>query len=231
MRIDAELLRLIRDQGLAGGFLFGWADEWFKFTWNTIEHQDGERRQLWHDPLTNEQHFGLLAMDAAGPPDAASQRTCSTPSGGWPVRRATARVDESYVHLRIGLGDSPPSALTLGFDVLPGLVGNAPPGALDRMADAAFALEPGRTGPGRPTCGTSSIRCRWTTGAGRGARAGAGRLEAVRAGGEPGADRAEHRRAAAGRDPSTWARCATAAGIRPTRTRTAGRCGGATATT
>ena len=39
MRIDAELLRLIHDVGLGGGFLFAWTDEWFKFTWNTIEHQ------------------------------------------------------------------------------------------------------------------------------------------------------------------------------------------------
>jgi hypothetical protein len=139
MRIDADLLRLIKDQGLGGGFLFGWTDEWFKFTWNTIEHQDGERRQLWHDALTNEQHFGLLAMDPAGPPDAETAYLFDA-EGGWPVRRATARIDESSVHLRLGLGDAPPGTLTLGFDVLPGLVGNAPPGALDRMADAAFTL-------------------------------------------------------------------------------------------
>lgn len=140
MRIDAELLRLIKDQGLAGGFLFALADEWFKVTWNTGTHQDGERRQLWHDPLTDEQHFGLLAMDATGQPDAPDSYLFDA-EGGWPVRRATARVDESYVHLRIGLGKSPPSSLTLGFDVLPGLVGNAPPGAMDRMADAAFTLD------------------------------------------------------------------------------------------
>ena len=139
MRIDADLLRLIRDEGLSGGFLFGWADEWFKFTWNTIGHQDGERRQLWHDPYTNEQHFGLLAMDAAGDP-AAPERYLFDAEGGWPARRATVRVDESYVHLRIGLGDSPPSALTLAFDVLPGLDGAPPPGSGDRAADAALTL-------------------------------------------------------------------------------------------
>jgi hypothetical protein len=140
MRIDAELLRLIRDQGLAGGFVFALTDEWFKFTWNTITHQDGERRQLWHDPLTNEQHFGLLAMDPAGQPDARPAYLFDA-EGGWPVRRATARVDESYVTLRLGLGDAAPGTVTLGFDVLPGLVGNAPPGSRDRMADAAFVLD------------------------------------------------------------------------------------------
>ncbi|PRY22370.1 hypothetical protein CLV70_11774 [Pseudosporangium ferrugineum] len=140
MRIDAELLRLIRDQGLAGGFLFAWADEWFKFTWNTVAHQDAERRQLWHDPLTNEQHFGLIAMDAAGSPEATTAYLVDDESAR-PARRVTARVDEAYVHLRVGLGASPPGALTVGFDVLPGLTGPAAPGSGNREADAAFVFD------------------------------------------------------------------------------------------
>ncbi|GGQ67576.1 hypothetical protein [Couchioplanes azureus] len=140
MRIDAELLRLIQDQGLAGGFLFAWVDEWFKFTWNTVAHQDPERRQLWHDPLTNEQHFGLLAMDAAGPP-GQPERFLVDDESGWPARRMTARVDEAYLHLRVGLAGSPPGALTLGFDVLAAVSGAPPPGSGSAEADAAFALD------------------------------------------------------------------------------------------
>ncbi|UQU64265.1 hypothetical protein COUCH_35790 [Couchioplanes caeruleus] len=146
MRIDAELLRLIKDQGLSGGFVFGWVDEWFKFTWNTIEHQVAERRQLWHDPLTNEQHFGLIAMDAAGSPDAAAEYLLDDESA-WPARRVTARVDESFVQLRIRLGTPAPNALTVGFDVLPALTGPPAPGTGNREADAAFVLDPiARTG-------------------------------------------------------------------------------------
>ena len=140
MRIDAELLRLIHDQGLGGGFLFGWADEWFKFTWNTLAHQDPERRQLWHDPYTNGQHFGLIAMDPAGPPDTPAEYLFDT-EGAWPARRVTARIDESYVHLRIALGDPAPANLTLSFDVLPAVVGAPPPGSGDRMGDAALAFD------------------------------------------------------------------------------------------
>ena len=146
MRIDAELLRLIKDQGLSAGFVFGWVDEWFKFTWNTVKHQDGERRQLWHDPITNEQHFGLVAMDAAGSPDARTQYLIDS-ERAWPARRVTARVDESYVRLRIRLGDPRPSALTLGFDVLPAMTGPPAPGTSNGDADAAFMLDLGaRTG-------------------------------------------------------------------------------------
>jgi hypothetical protein len=140
MRIDAELLRLIQDQGLSAGFLFDWADEWFKFTWNTVEHQYGERRQLWHDPLTNEQNFGLIAMDAAGSPDASNQYLVDAESA-WPARRVTARVDESYVRLRITLRSPRPSALTLGFDVLPGLTGPPAPNTGNGDADAAVTLD------------------------------------------------------------------------------------------
>jgi hypothetical protein len=141
MATDAELLRLIKDQGLAGGFLFGWADEWFKFTWNTIEHQDPERRQLWHDPLTNEQNFGLIAMDAAGSPDAGNAFLLDDEKA-WPARRVVARTDESYLHLRVRLGTPAPTAVTLGFDVLPGLAGPPAPGTSQRSSDAAFVLDP-----------------------------------------------------------------------------------------
>jgi hypothetical protein len=139
MRIDAQLLHLIQDQGLSAGFLFAWADEWFKFTWNTIEHQDPDRRQLWHDPLTNEQHFGLLAMDPAGRPGTEAQYLLDT-GGAWPARRVAARVDESFLHLRITLGGSPPDALALGFDVLPDLTGSPFAGNTDRRSDAVLAL-------------------------------------------------------------------------------------------
>jgi hypothetical protein len=126
--------------GLSAGFLFGWADEWFKFSWNTVQHQDAERRQLWHDPLTDEQNFGLIAMDAAGSPDATNEYLVDS-EHAWPARRVTARVDESYVRLRVALGKSPPNALTLGFDVLPALTGTSAPGSGDRWADAAFTLD------------------------------------------------------------------------------------------
>src|SRR4051812_12243486 len=139
MRIDAELLRLIKDQGLSGGFLFGWADEWFKFSWNTVQHQDPGRRQLWHDPYTNEQYFGLLAMDAAGTPGAQNQFLIDS-EHAWPARRVTARLDESYLHLRIALGTPEPSAVTIGFDVLPGSTGPPAPGTSNGDADAALTL-------------------------------------------------------------------------------------------
>jgi hypothetical protein len=141
MELDAELLRLIHDGGMAGGFVFAWTDEWFKFTWNTITHQvPGDRRQLWHDPLTNEQYFGIVATDPLGPPGAEPAVALDQPSGR-PAVRVTSRIDESFLHLRITLADPAPDQLTIGLDILPDLSGDPPSGSGDRRPDTAFVLD------------------------------------------------------------------------------------------
>ncbi|MDF2960551.1 MAG: hypothetical protein K0S39_2286, partial [Paenibacillus sp.] len=60
--INASLLKDIHSEGMAGAIVFSWQDEWFKRTWNTMHFEIPQgRRKLWHNVLTNEQHFGLLA--------------------------------------------------------------------------------------------------------------------------------------------------------------------------
>ncbi|MEV4349437.1 hypothetical protein AB0J83_33680 [Actinoplanes sp. NPDC049596] len=139
MRLNASMLRMMKDQGLAGGFLFGWMDEWYRYTWNTVGHQDGARRMLWHDALTNEQHFGVLAMDQAGPQDAAEQKLFDS-GDAWPARKVTAQADEAYVSLEVELAKSPPGSMIVGFDVLDDITGAPMAGSTDRRPDAVFAL-------------------------------------------------------------------------------------------
>jgi hypothetical protein len=119
MQFDADLLRMIKDLGLAGGFVFEWQDEWFKQTWNTMERQlPADRRALWLDEWTNEQHFGLQAVEPAGTgPVRVLHR------GPGAVREVTASNDEAYLHLRVRLADAATADrtdLALGFDVIPG---------------------------------------------------------------------------------------------------------------
>ena len=116
MAMDASMLRMMEDRGIAGGFVFSWQDEWFKRTWNTMEHQDPERRQLWHDPLTNEQWFGLLATDSEQVPDAAVELV---PEGGT-TEYVYVWADYSYVYVEITGREGPPSRLRLDADVVPG---------------------------------------------------------------------------------------------------------------
>ncbi len=139
MAIDAELLLLIHDQGIAGAFVFSWSDEWFKRVWNTTEHQlPPDRRQLWHDPLTNEQHFGLVATDAIGPPGANPVPLFSATDA---LRRVTARTDESYIHLELEFDRPPTDVVTIGTTTVEG--GATPPsGAGAADSDYAFELDP-----------------------------------------------------------------------------------------
>lgn len=61
----AGMQEAMRSEGLDGALLFAWADEWFKFTWNTVELElPGERRDRWRNRLTNEEHFGVIATEA-----------------------------------------------------------------------------------------------------------------------------------------------------------------------
>jgi len=115
MAIDAELLKEIKDLGLAGGFVFEWTDEWFKATWNTLPRQlPSERRALWHDPWTNEQWFGVVAAD---PAERSAVQRLGVASAG--VRSVDVAHDQAWLFLTVHT-DAAKAPVVLGFDVLPG---------------------------------------------------------------------------------------------------------------
>jgi hypothetical protein len=125
METDADLVRLIEAQGLAGALIFEWTDEWFKRTWNTELHQDPERRQLWHDPLTNEQWFGVVATDSDRLPDA---HVVSEVGRDSPIRSVSLDADASYLYADLALDPdrvaaSGDGSVELAFDVVPSLKG------------------------------------------------------------------------------------------------------------
>lgn len=139
MAMDAQMMRSIKAQGLGGAFLFIWADEWFKFTWNTYPRTTvahSERRSLWHDPLTNEQWFGVYAMDPA-------PYQWSTPyeSKGSPVTAFSHAIDASYVYLELKLTAPDYKRIVFGFDMLEG--GQPLPGRNDgsKANDVAVVID------------------------------------------------------------------------------------------
>ncbi len=158
MRIDAELLELLQQEGMAGGILFGLVDEWFKFTWNTVDLLlPADRRSLWHDALTNEQHFGLLAVDSG----LAGRLRLGDPVSEWladsrviyenrrGLREVRLAQDEAFVYLRLRF-DKVPEQFTLGFDVLPGADSGGLPGAPGVGARTDVAVEvSGKGGAGQ----------------------------------------------------------------------------------
>ncbi len=58
-----KMMNDIHFAGLAGGLDFSWQDEWFKRTWNNNDLDLPDSRPFWLNAQTNEQHFGLLALD------------------------------------------------------------------------------------------------------------------------------------------------------------------------
>jgi len=160
MAINAELLDTIREVGLAGGFVFEWADEWFKFTWNTIDYEiPWERRALWANTWTNEAHFGILAVEPGVRPvvtidgedtewvDNGSQVILESPTG---VREVRAVADEGFLYLRIrtdGEETWREESITIGLDLLSGGNGGLPgTNGIHAQADYAVILGPNEEG-------------------------------------------------------------------------------------
>lgn len=156
MAINAELLDTIRQVGLAGGFVFEWADEWFKFTWNTIDHEiPWERRALWNNVWTNEAQFGVLAVgpgvtqtvlidgDESEWAFNDAQVILESPSG---VRQVSAVKDEGFLYIKIRTDGEDvwrSDPLVIGIDVIDGGGGGLP--GTDRVmpeADYAVVLGP-----------------------------------------------------------------------------------------
>ncbi len=155
--INATMLRRIREEGYAGGVLFEWADEWFKLTWNTTDLElPPERRALWRNSLTNEEHFGILATEAAARPekvldgrgdDWTTETSQAIAETTGPVADVRATHDEQYLWLRVKLSEEQAwesAPIRIGFAVQPQGNGGLPgaPGA-DPDADHGIIVGPG----------------------------------------------------------------------------------------
>ncbi|WP_053227785.1 hypothetical protein [Solirubrobacter soli] len=94
-KIDASMLRVIESNGFAGGLLFEYTDEWFKRSWNTQDLAIPiDRRPLWHNVLTNETQFGLVATE----PGKQELVTLDGRTKEW--RGKTIQHDAAYLYLR-----------------------------------------------------------------------------------------------------------------------------------
>lgn len=131
----------IREEGYDGAFLFAFHDEWFKFTWNTIDFDiPDDRRRMWLNRLTNEQNFGIISHDPgkegrgifldgnkedwdrrSGPRSWVSS-TPKVSTSTYPGFDLSVTHDEAYLYLmaekRAGDWDLEEDTLDLGFGTL-----------------------------------------------------------------------------------------------------------------
>jgi hypothetical protein len=156
LRMNGDMLRNIQEEGYAGGIIFEWADEWFKFTWNTVDLElPPDRRQLWRNDLTNEERFGIVAAEPGDDPAVVLDgRDTEWETNGsqviaesrGPVREVRAVKDEQYLYLRLLLDQAESwreHPVTVGVDVRPGENGGLPddPGVFPE-ADVAVVVGP-----------------------------------------------------------------------------------------
>ncbi|MFA9556285.1 hypothetical protein ACERII_03120 [Evansella sp. AB-rgal1] len=105
--INARLFEDIVYEGMLGGLVFAWQDEWFKRTWNTMELDSPYRRPYWSDAQTNEQNFGLVSFDSLKIPIRGVKEDWTTSplyegSGDeQSLRGFYVDHDERYLYLRI----------------------------------------------------------------------------------------------------------------------------------
>ncbi|MDV2686418.1 hypothetical protein RYX56_18780 [Alkalihalophilus lindianensis] len=108
--IVKSLFEDIVHEGLLGGLVFTWQDEWFKRTWNTMDYDNPDRRPFWSNAQTNEQQFGLLSFDrhkikVDGQSNDWKDNTLLYSQNGELLESLSVDHDERYLYLKIEGGN------------------------------------------------------------------------------------------------------------------------------
>ncbi len=156
---NVSMMKAIHDGGYAGAVIFEWTDEWFKFTWNSVEHElPKDRRAMWRNPLTNEEHFGVIAMEAGetqkvvldgNDNEWTDKQSKVIAKASGPITEVRTTHDEESLYLRVKFAKDfawTSQEIGLGLDLHPEGNGGLPgrPGVLPE-ADVALLVGPGNT--------------------------------------------------------------------------------------
>lgn len=140
MKVDADLLTMLRDLGCTGGLLSAWNDDWSASSRPTaprVEKIPPARRALWHDPLTSGQWFGLLAHDVAR---AGQKVVHDAPTDE--MTRVVTDHDAAYLYLTFYFTRRVTSPVDVGFDLYGSDGLRLPGGSGDPKYDVALQLVP-----------------------------------------------------------------------------------------
>lgn len=123
--ILVNLYEDIEHEGLLGGLVFTWQDEWFKRTWNTMDYDNPDRRPYWSNAQTNEQQFGLLSFDRLkikvdGKYDDWSEAKVLYKDGKKELQSLMMDHDERYIYYKIKMNDLKKGYPMLLLDTLQG---------------------------------------------------------------------------------------------------------------
>lgn len=131
-QMNIEMLQAIKNAGGTGAFIFEFHDEWFKFTWNTWDLEiPAARRASWLNRLTNEENFGLIAVEPGnwtkvlldGNLEDWSKIEQKDKSSTGDNFRCMVSSDEAYLYLALkkeGNWNWQDESICIGFDTQPG---------------------------------------------------------------------------------------------------------------
>lgn len=125
-RIIQAMYEEIIEEGMLGGLVFTWQDEWFKRTWNTMDYDNPDQRPFWSNAQTNEQQFGLLSFDRhkirinGETSDWASPKGPLMETTDQPIRSLYVDHDERHLYVRIDFDPNAVGYPVLTLDTVPG---------------------------------------------------------------------------------------------------------------
>lgn len=97
--IVVRLEREIRESGAAGAIVFSWMDEWFKPNWLVADFlRPAERAPKWHNMMSPEQHYGILAIR----PGASDGPVLGGDPSAWRRLPVVLRSGGDSTRLRLG---------------------------------------------------------------------------------------------------------------------------------
>ncbi len=114
----------ILHEGMMGGLVFTWQDEWFKRTWNTMDYDNPDARPYWSNAQTNEEQFGILSFDThkigidgdAGEWDASPLYE----SEGSLLESFAMDYDERYLYFKVEHAANFDGEIEIPLDIVPG---------------------------------------------------------------------------------------------------------------
>ena len=169
MQINAEMLAMIHDLDLAGGFVFEWMDEWFKLTWNTVDYElpSGPTTDV-VQPLDERVEFRCHCRRSGGSKTVVVDGDDSEWStngseviqqGDALVREVRATHDEGFLYLRLEFGDDAGWPTTSSRSVSTSSMGPSAggPAASRRTGGLCGRARPRRPGPHGGPVGDRSL--------------------------------------------------------------------------